>query len=32
MKKTFGIILVAVVGLFMFLGMAGADEMLKPWE
>ena len=31
MKKTVAVILAAVVGLFMLLGMAGADEMLKPY-
>lgn len=31
MKKTVAAILVSVVGLFMLLGIAGADEMLKPY-
>lgn len=31
MKKTIAVILVSVMGLFMLLGMAGADEMLKPY-
>lgn len=31
MKKIVAVILASVVGLFMLLGMAGADEMLKPY-
>ena len=31
MKKRVSAFLVSVVGLLMFLGMAGADEMLKPY-
>ncbi len=31
MKKTVAVILASVVGLFMLMGMAGADDMLKPY-
>jgi len=31
MKKTVAIISASVIGMFMLLGMAGADEMLKPY-
>lgn len=31
MKKTVSVVLASVVGLFMFLGMAGADDLLKPY-